>query len=145
MRGKLAEDTKTVVMHVASLFATTTACYGAPVDTKDYDEMQISLNVGAASGPTTLSAILYEDSTGGVATRGVRVTGALFPLIQASSSNDKSVHVASIKCKNYKRYLSLQVMSGAPGSPTIPMSASAILAKGDSAPSGQTLDFDLGD
>lgn len=140
MRGKLAEDTKTVVMLRPTHLLGTGLCYGDIVDTKDYDEMQINLNVGIARGTTTLSAILYENSDKNIDGM-VRVTGGLFPLV-ASGSNDSGVMVASIKTKNYKRYMALQVLSSLP---TIPVAASAILAKGDSAPSGQTLQFDLGD
>lgn len=142
MRGKLAEDTKTVVMHRAKQMVATTVCYGDIVDTRDYDEAKIVLNVGTALGPTTLGAILYESDVKTVDSM-VRVTGGLFPLV--SSTNDDTVYVGSIKTKNYRRYLTLQLTAGAPGSPTIPMSATAILGRGDTVPSDDSLAFDLGD
>ena len=142
MRGKLAEDTKTVVLHHSKQFVATTACYGQILDTQDYDEAKIVLNVGTAQSATTLSAILYESAQKTVDSM-VRVTGGLFPLI--NSANDDGVHVASIKCKNYKRYLTLQCLSGAMGSPTIAMGAVAVLGRGDSDPGSDSLAFDLGD
>lgn len=145
MRGKIGEDTKTVVMHRSQQAATTTAIvtYGDNIDTRDYDSALIVLNVGKAWSASTLGAHLYESDVSGQHTM-IRVTGGDFPLV-SNGSNDSGVMVGNIKCKNYKRYLSLQVSIGGTGSATINYGVNAVLAKGDEDPSGQTLQFDLGD
>jgi hypothetical protein len=133
-------------MHRAQVLSPGTATMGDIVDTKDYDEAMIILNVGNANSVSTLGAYLYESAQKTTASM-VRVTGAAFTLVNSAATAQR-VAVGNIKTKNYKRFLQLRLEAGgAAGAPTICASATAVLGKSDKDPGddAQTLAFDLGD
>ena len=149
MRGKLGEDLKVVVLHRAQQLRNTTVTFGAILDTKDYDEAMIVLNIGKAFGTSTLGAVLYESNAKNVTSMAPVTLGAFDAI---SISNHQTTYAANIKAKNYKRYLTLRCVVGgmeADGATLaedgVGYSATAILGKPDSTPvESQTLQFNLG-
>jgi len=141
MRGKLGEYLKTIQLFEPTSFTATTATFGTGViDTRDYDQCMIVMNIGLASGPTTLGVKITGGDINDSTTAGA-ITGGVFTTI--TSANDYALHRANILCKNYPRYLWLNALASAAGSPTVGFSAIAVLGKGDSQPAGDTLVWDL--
>lgn len=146
--GKLIEQSSVKVLHNSMRLAATATTLGQFVDTSGYEDAMIMLNVGAQGGsttvvgPTTLTAQLYENENASM-TGMVPVTSGTFSVVAATAGQGNATLLAAIKTQNYKRYLALQLAAYAPGSPTVDVSAQAVLFRGDSDPSGQTAQFDL--
>lgn len=120
---------------------TTASGYG--LDTKDFDDVVIALNIGTVLGATvTLSNSIYESDSDDP-TEATLLSGAAFDDVGVST--DEILQVASINCSETKRYLFLvtQIARPTTTTPTVDMGAVAILSRADSQPTSQTLDFDV--
>lgn len=117
--------------------ATTTAVM---IDTQDYDDVVFALSIGTVLGATTSVAnAIYESATNNPMAA-TALTSASFTA--ATSSADETVQVASVKCKDTKRYLCLVTTST--GEPmTVDMSAIAVLSRTKAQATANTLVFDL--
>ena len=74
---------------------------GSGIDTKDYDEALVVLNVGVTDG--TLDVKLQESNDNGVSDSFADITGASFT--QITTANDEDIYVARIRVKNFERYI----------------------------------------
>jgi hypothetical protein len=142
------EAVEVKALHNPVTINSTTATYGAWVDTRDYDSAAIVLNVGQIAGESTLTATVYEkDSASGSGFAGdtgaVAVTGASITATRASGQ--QSVKIGNILTKNYKRYLALRISATTSNSanPTIGAAAEIVLSSADKNPTSQTATFDV--
>jgi len=95
---------------------------GAGIDTKDFEEAMILLQVGDATSGTVDVTIEESDDNSSFSA----ITGAVFP--QVDSSNDQDIYVGRVSVKNFKRYI--RVVSVV-ATNAIELSATVLLGKHD--------------
>ena len=122
-RGKLIEDvlnqqvfapaqrTTAVTLYNGSLVAVT----GNGIDTRDCDEIVFVINAGEFLGAAAMNAAIVESATDNPAAATL-VSGSASPtdtttnatFTQITAANDNALHQASVKCKNFHRYMWLR-------------------------------------
>jgi len=113
---------------------------GYGFDSQPFDDCMCVINVGTIAGPlATLINTVLESATDDPSAA-TAITNAAFTHI--TQSNDETLMVGSIMCKDTKRYLFLK--TEAQGSPiTIDFSASFIGGQSRTQEAGQVLEFDV--
>ena len=116
---------------------------GVGIDTKDFDEAQIMLQIGLISSGT-LDCSVYDSSVGNNSTGSTLVTGASFAQVSSSYVGSTGVFVGSIKTKNTKRYLYVKTVLAT--ADVKDFAVTVALGKGDGAmpvTQGQTVAFQV--
>lgn len=145
MRGKAIEDLKYVRAVGPAQSAVAATLYNGEavsvsnngIDTRHYDEINFVVDAGTFVGSATLDVSIVASNTDNPS-GATLVSGAVFT--QITTANDAQIHTASIKCKNYNRYMWVRANQNGD---TTNFAALAILAKGDSDPAANTPVFDL--
>ena len=122
MRGKLIEDLLYVQAVAGGRYSSApgkvyngsvSTVTGNGIDTRDCDEINFIINAGLAEGSGTLDVAIVQNTTD-VPSTATLITGNASPndtaataarFTQISSANDQQLHTASIKAKNFNRYM----------------------------------------
>ncbi len=153
MRGKLIEDLKYVQavpsaqrVSAASLYNGSSSASSNGIDTRDYDEINFVVNSGTFAGTAEVELFVYENTVDDPSSASL-VSGydsasasddGTFTAI--TTANDAAVQNASMKCKNFERYL--WVISSQNAYCTN-YGVTAVLGKADSDPYDNSPVFDL--
>jgi hypothetical protein len=154
MRGKLIEDLKYVQavpsaqrVTAASLFnGSSTSAISNGIDTRDYDEINFVVNSGTFAATASVELFLYhnedDDPSAATLVSGVDGNGTsddgTFTAI--TTANDAAIQTASVKCKNFKRYMWIVSSQNAY---CTNYGVTAVLGKSDSDPYDNSPVFDL--
>ena len=145
MPARLIEVSKSEhVFSAASRTATSALFNGSAtgavgIDTKNYNEAVVQLNLGTVASGDSIAAALYENADNDALTA-TAVTDGGFSA--STDADDGTTKVGSIQCKNYKRYLFVRALKTGSNGAAI-YSVNATLARPDSAPVTQSEDFDV--
>ena len=154
-RGKLIEDVlnQQVVVPAQRVTAITlyngsaVAVTGNGIDTRDCDEIVFIINAGEFLGAAAMNAAVVHSATNdpddsalvsGSASATDTTTNANFT--QITAANDNALHQASIKCKNFHRYMWLRTYQTAV---TTFFSATAHQGRCDRDPQSNSPVFDI--
>lgn len=154
-RGKLIEDVLNVqgfepaqrVTAVTLYNGNAVATTGNGIDTRDCDEIVFIINAGEFLGAANLAASVVHSNTDDPATATL-VAGRGSPNDTAQNANfnaitvanDRQLHQASIKCKNFNRYMWLRTYQTAV---TTFYSSTAHLGRCDRDPQANSPVFDI--
>jgi hypothetical protein len=140
MPGKLIETALFKEVFPAKQVTTTGTLYnadgttGSGIDSRDYDEIVMQVNVGPVVAGTTLDISVVEadnDNADGA----VAVTGAAFT--QIANANQNTQRLLSIQCSGTKRYLWAKVVKGGTAD-AASYGIGAVLSKADKTPVTQS-------
>ena len=145
MPGKLIENSKFTTLITSERITTTgttlwngTSATNTGLDTRDYDECVIHLNVGTLSAGG-YSAAVYECATNN-ADSATAVSGADFTAVTTATDDDQQV--GAVVCKATKRYLWVRTVSNSTAG-NFDIGAVAILYKADKSPTDNSEVFDV--
>jgi hypothetical protein len=145
MPGKLIENAKFSTLITSERITTTgttlwngSTATNTGLDTRDYDECVIHLNVGTLSAGSYAAAV-YESATNN-ADVATAVTDADFTTITTATDDDEQV--GSVVCKGTKRYLWVRTVSNSSAG-NFDIGAVAVLYKADKSPTDNSDVFDV--
>jgi len=141
---KIIEFIKIVVAVIAQTSSSAETLYNGVssggtngIDTREYDELVVEVNIGAIATSGTLDLTLVESDTNDSSTA-TAVTGAVFT--QFTPANDNALYSGSVKCKNYKRFCWVKSVQSAHA---IVFGASFIMGHSNRLSTINSLVFDL--
>lgn len=157
MRGKIVEDLLYDQVVAAGKYSSApgtlyngqlSSISNNGIDTRNCDEINFIINAGTVHTSGTLDVSIVENTTNDPSTATL-VSGNASPSDTASTaatftqitpSNDEALHIGSIKCKNFKRYMwARHLVAGASAN----FGIIAVLGKCDRDPQSNSPVFDL--
>lgn len=112
---------------------------GIGIDTKDYNEALVVLNMGATTSNGTVDVTVRSDTVNSAnASSSDAISGATFT--QITTDNDNACYVGNINLRDVGRYLFVKSVVA---NQNADFGISVILSKADSVPTSQTLTFDV--
>lgn len=154
-KGKIVEDLKYEFAVSSAQSAVAATLYNGSaisvsnngIDTRPYDEINFVINAGIFVGAAELDVSIVGNTIDNPLTATL-ISGNGSPIDasvdatfdQISVSNDAQIHLGSIKCKNFNRYMWVRTSQNAH---TTNFGVLAILGKGDSDPGSNSPVFDL--
>jgi len=141
MQGKLIENVKYQQIFTPLAISASTVLYNGVaattvgyIDTRNYDDCNIVLNMGVAAAGAVIDAAVYESDDVDPSASTALADADFVQIVPAA---DEAIQTMSILTKNTKRYLWLQTSKTDVGGASAVLSAVAVLGKSDSGPQVQ--------